>query len=414
MARNNLQVCDQNICIFTLGKFHISQDNQVLTESSSRSKKMWEIFKFLLSNRGKTFFPEDILEKIWPENDYADPSMIMRAQIFRLRQAFSNKDKKTSLAHNIVLSRGCYSWEDNVEYWLDVDALESLANNAGLLVDSNPDEAIMLFRKALALYNGHYLPDLSFSEWIEPIRSYYRDIYMDCLFDLINLLKARKKNSEIIKLCEQAAAIDYFEEKIHTSLIEALLAEGHITRARTHYNEVTTIFYRELGIKPSDHLKGLYRLVGTEPGSFELDLSTIQEGLKGKEAESGAYFCDAELFRYFYNLERARVERSGQSVLLGLFTLTAPNYILPDKNILNEVMHNLQEVTLDSLRKGDLVTRWNDAQLLLLLPGLNREQSDMVIERIEKNFLKLYSLRGLKLHKKIESILPLENDAHFY
>ena len=70
MARNNLQVCDQNINIFTLSKFHISQDNQVLTESSSRSKKMWEIFKFLLSNRGKTFFPEDILEKIWPENDY--------------------------------------------------------------------------------------------------------------------------------------------------------------------------------------------------------------------------------------------------------------------------------------------------------------------------------------------------------
>jgi len=55
MARNNLQVCDQNIYIFTLSKFHISQDNQVLTESSSRSKKMWEIFKFLLSNPVRLF-----------------------------------------------------------------------------------------------------------------------------------------------------------------------------------------------------------------------------------------------------------------------------------------------------------------------------------------------------------------------
>lgn len=414
MARNNLQVCDHNICIFTLGKFHISQDNKLLTESTSRSRRMWEIFKFLLSNRGKSFFPENILEKIWPENDYADPSMVMRAQIFRLRQAFNNNDKKNSLVDNIVLSQGCYSWEDNVEYWLDVDALESLVNEAGLLVGSNPDEAIKLYRKALALYNGHYLPELSFSEWIEPIRSYFRDIYLDCLFDLINLLKVRKKNAEIIKLCEQAAAIDYFEENIHTRLIEALLAEGHVTRARTHYNEVTTIFYRELGIKPSNHLKSLYRLVGAEPGNFELDLSTIQEGLKGKESISGAYYCDAELFRYFYNLERVRVERNGQSVLLGLFTLTAPNYTLPDKNLLNEVMQNLQEVILDSLRKGDLVTRWNDAQLLMLLPGLNREQADMVIERIENNFHKHYSLKGLALHKKIESILPFESDAHFY
>lgn len=413
MLNDGFEACKQNICIFTLGKFYISQDNQILTESSSRSKRMWEIFKFLLSNRGKAFFPENILEKIWPESDYADPSMIMRAQIFRMRQFFSNNSGTAPLTKNIVLSQGCYSWEDNVDYWLDVDELESLVSEAGLLVDTSPDEAIKLYRRALALYSGHFLPELSYSEWVEPIRSYYRDIYLGCFFDLIGLLKARKKNEEIIKLCEQAAAIDYFEEKIHIRLIEALLAEGQVTRARTHYNEVTTIFYRELGIKPSDHLKSLYRLLGTEPGSFELDLSTIQEGLKGKEAENGAYFCDAELFRYFYNLERARVERNGQSVLLGLFTLTASNYTLPHKDTLHEVMHNLQGVVLESLRKGDLVTRWNDAQLLMLLPGLNREQADMVIERIEKNFLQKYSLKGLTLHKKIESLLPLESDLHF-
>lgn len=412
MARDDLNICKHNICIFTLGKFYIRQGEQVLTDSSTRSKKMWEIFKFLLSKRGKSFFPENILEKIWPEKDYSDPSMVMRAQIFRLRQTFNDKEKN-SLNDNITLAQGCYSWEDNVNYWLDVDELESLVNEAGLVIDSNPDEAIKHYRKALALYSGPYLPELSFSEWIEPIRSYYHDIYLGCLFDLISLLKIRKKNSEIIKLCEQAAAIDYFEEKIHIRLIEALLAEGQIARARTHYNEVTTIFYRELGIKPSEQLKSLYRLLGTEPGSFELDLSTIQEGLKGKEAESGAYFCDAELFRYFYNLERARVERNGQSVLLGLFTLTAPNYTLPDKNILHDVMQNLQGVVLESLRKGDLVTRWNDAQLLMLLPGLNREQADLVIERIENNFLQKYSLKGLTLHKKIESLLPLESDLHF-
>lgn len=413
MTRDDLHVCDYKNCIFTLGKFYISHDNTIITESSSRSKRMWEIFKFLLSNRGKSFFPENMLEKIWPESDYADPSMVMRAQIFRLRQAFNDDKSKPSLADNIVLSQGCYSWEDNFDYWLDVDELESLVNEAGLLVDNKPDEAIKLYRKAIALYKGQFLPELSFSEWIEPIRSYYHDIYLGCLFDLISLLKERKKNAEIIKLCEQAIAIDYFEEKIHIKLLESLLTEGQLTRARSHYSEVTSIFYRELGIKPSEYMKNLYRLVGAVPGSFELDLSTIQEGLRGKDSVDGAYYCDTELFRYFYNLERARLERNGQSVLLGLFTLTAPDYTLPNKDLLNDVMNNLQEIILDSLRKGDLITRWNDAQMLLLLPGLNREQADMVIERIEKNFLQKHSLKGLTLHKKIESLLPLESDLHF-
>ncbi len=81
---------------------------------------------------------------------------------------------------------------------------------------------------------------------------------------------------------------------------------------------------------------------------------------------------------------------------------------------MREAANNLQQVVLDSLRKGDLVTRWNKAQYLLLLPGLNREQAEMVMERIINNYNKAFSLKGLTLHTKIESLLPLEGDAHFY
>ena len=414
MAEGKFVFDQNNIGIYTLGKFYIKHGDTIISESSNRSKRMWEIFKFLLSNREKSYFPEVILEKLWPDNEYSDPNLVMRSQIFRLRQALGNGGDKPSLADNIIFHQGCYSWAEKTSYYLDVNELEASVSEAGRALEDDSEKAIKLYRKAIAIYKGMYLPELSFSEWIEPLRSYYHDIYLDCLFDLIDLLKARREYSEIVKLCEQAASIDYFEEKIHIKLIEALLAQDQITRARAHYNEVTSIFYREMGIKPSEHMKNLYRLVGTEPGSFELDLSTIQEGLKGKESVNGAYYCDAELFRYFYNLERARVERNGQSVLLGLFTLTTPGFALPDKAILKEVMENLQTVILESLRKGDLVTRWNSAQILMLLPGLNREQSEMVIARIENKFNDKHNLKGLVLHKKVESILPLESEAQFF
>ncbi len=414
MVKKDLHTCERKICIYTLGKFYIYHDNKVLNERSSRSKRMWKIFMFLLSNRGKAFFPETILEKIWPENEYSDPSMVLRAQMFRLRHALDEGPAKNSLADNIILAQGSYIWEEKTEYWLDVDDLDSLSSEARLLFDKNPEKAINLYREAVALYKGPYLSELSFSEWLEPIRSYYHDIYLESVLGLTALLKKRNAHTEIIKICEQATTVDYFEEKIHIKLIEALLAEGQIARARAHYNEATSAFYRELGIKPSEQMKRLYRLVAAEPGSFELDLTTIQEGLKGKEQVEGAYLCDDELFRYFYKLESARVERSGQSALLGLFTITAPGYKLPDEKVLNEVMQHLQDVVLDSLRKGDIVTRWNKAQLLLLLPGLKREEAEIVIERIETKFHKQHSLKGLVMNKKIESLLPLESSAHFF
>ena len=413
MAMTQMITREEKVYIYTLGKFFIRQGDAVISENTSRSKKMWEVFKYLLSNRDKSLFPETILDNIWPEKDYADPNTIMRAQMFRLRQALHTDHASLSLAANIVFSQGCYHWENKVDCWIDVDEFEKLATRAKMQAGKNQEEAIEIYDQAIKHYVGDYLPESAFSEWITPLRSFYHDIYLSCVFDLVDLLIRNHAYKEIIKLCEQALSIDYFEEKIHIRLIEALLAEGFTVRARAHYNEATSAFYREMGIKPSDAMKSLYRLVGMETGSFELDLNTIQEGLKGKDIVNGAYLCDAELFRYFYKLERLRGERSGQSVLLCLMTLITQDYSQPPGNTLREVMQNLQDVIMDSLRKGDLVTRWNEAQFLLMLPGLNREQAALVMERIEKLFTSQYSLKGLKLQKKVETLFPLEGDAHF-
>ncbi len=413
MAMPDLVAREVKVYIYTLGKFYIREGDTVISESTSRSKRMWEVFKYLLSNRNKSFLPETILDKIWPEKDYSDPGTVMRAQMFRLRQALSNDHEEPSISDNIVFSQGTYHWEDRVDCWVDVDEFERLAAEAKAIAADKPEEAVQLYQAAIDLYRGEYLPESSFSEWIAPIRSYYHDLFLDCVFELIDLLKQKLAYDQIIKLCEHAAKIDYFDERIHIKLIEGLLAEGLTTRARAHYNEVTSAFYREMGVKPSDEMKKLYRLVGLETGSFELDLSTIQEGLKSKKRISGAYYCDPELFRYFYKLEQLRSERSDQAVLLCLFTLVSENYAKPPAELLKDLMQKMQDVIMKSLRKGDLVTKWNEAQFLLLLPGLKREQALKVMDRIENAFTSNHSLQGLKIQKKVESLFPLEGDSHF-
>jgi DNA-binding SARP family transcriptional activator len=413
MAMPDLVAREVKVYIYTLGKFYIREGNSVISESSSRSKRMWEVFKYLLSNRDKSFLPETILDNIWPEKDYADPNTVMRAQMFRLRQALGTDVPEKSLTANIVFSQGSYHWENNIDCWIDVDEFEKMVGKASMLAGDNPEAAIELYQNALELYKGEYLPESSFSEWIVPVRTYYHDLFLSSLFELVELLKGMRAHDQIIRACEKAAAIDYFEEGIHIRLIEALLAKGLTKRARAHYNEVTSTFYREMGVKPSDEMKKLYRMVGLETGTFELDLSTIQEGMKSKEKISGPYMCDAEMFRYFYKLEQLRGERSDIAVLLCLLTLVAPDHSRPPKSLLKSVMLNLQDVIMSSLRKGDLVTRWNEAQYLLMLPNLNREQALKVMQRIENDYIRKHSLQGLILQKKVETLFPLEGDSHF-
>jgi len=112
MSSANQTICNEDYCIFTLGKFYIRRGDSVISESSSRSKRMWEVFRYLLSNRGRALFPEAILEDIWPEKDYSDPNTVMRALMFRLRQALGRGNEGESLASNIIFKQGVYRWED--------------------------------------------------------------------------------------------------------------------------------------------------------------------------------------------------------------------------------------------------------------------------------------------------------------
>ena len=133
--------------IYTLGKFYIKHGDIVISEGSNRSKRMWEIFKFLLSNREKSYFPEVILEKLWPDNDYSDPNLVMRSQIFRLRQVLGSGGDEKSLADNIIFHQGGYSWTDKTPYYLDVNDLESTVSEAGLLLKDDPEKAVFTIYK---------------------------------------------------------------------------------------------------------------------------------------------------------------------------------------------------------------------------------------------------------------------------
>lgn len=127
----------------------------------------------------------------------------------------------------------------------------------------------------------------------------------------------------------------------------------------------------------------------------------------------GAIFCDPEKFRYTYKLEQLRSERNGKSVLLCMLQLISEDNLKPPKYLLQEVMQNLKKVIMHSLRRGDLFTRWSEGLYLLMLPGLSREQAVKVMERIEQAFTHEHLPQGFRLRKRIETILPLEDDSYF-
>ena len=81
------------------------------------------------------------------------------------------------------------------------------------------------------------------------------------------------------------------------------------------------------------------------------------------------------------------LERNGQSAYLCLISVADKN----GKRIANakkqsEAVGKLRTTIQYSLRRGDVFTRYSVSQYLVLLPSINYENTQMVLDRILANF----------------------------
>ena len=392
--------------INTLGNFQVVCNGNDLTVSLDKSLKLWDLFKYFLTFRGELILPEKIITSLWPEADYIDPKRTLRALVFRLRKAL-RMDECTVSEGLIVSSRGCYKFEPQNNCVIDVVEFESLFRRAYELSREESNSAIQLFTQVIAMYKGDYLSETYGHDWLIPPRNYYRNMFLQSVYEASGLLKEQKRYSEILSVCEAALKYELFEEELHFNYIEALAGSGKLKQARNHYEYVTQVFERELGVKPSNTLTRLYRMLFGEISKTGLDLNYIQDNLREESLPNGPMLCDKEFFKSLRHLEIRRAERYGPTNFLGLLTVTQADSTLPEQRKLREGMKELKQLLLANLRKGDVITEWNEAQFLLSLPSLNVQQAEIALKRIQKKFAASVN-NGLVLQDKIQEALPAD------
>ena len=392
----------KTIFVTTLGQFQVSCNGQVLTESAGRSYKLWDLFKLLLINRGKAIGPEQIMEILWPDQDLENDKGALRTLVYRLRKVL---ELGTDGCGSINLHNGSYSLvlDDRVE--VDTDRFERLIRQGVALSENHPNEAMIPLREAVDLYKGEFLAECSYFDWVLPARNYYHRLHMEAVMSLAQLLDQTGQHADRARLCEKALLVEPYDEELHLIFIDALVKDGRRRQALSHYEYITGKLYRELGVKPSQAMRSLYRQLKTSD-VVNLDISSIQHGLKGRQEQEGAFLCEPDVFRSIYELERRRGERSGQAVFLCLVTIATEEHTLPAQPVLRECMDKLKVILVDSLRRGDVVTGWNEAQCLVILPGLRQEHAEMILSRVHTRFIAACRLHSVGLKTNAQPVLP--------
>ena len=391
----------RKVSITLLGGFTMNVDEEILTDEVNRSQKIWNVLSYLIVHRDRNVPQSEFIEQFWPDENSSNPVNALKTLLYRVRAML--EPLFGADIDPILSQRGSYSWNRAIECSVDADEFERLCQKAAEARLSD-EKRMDLYRRADALYRGDFLPKLSNELWTIPITARYHNLYLKSVKEFAALLEKHEAFEEMAAVCMRASLIDQLDEENHILIVRALLRQGKDAAALAHYESATDLLYRNLGVRPSQELRALYTEIMAVEKGLETDLEVIQGDLREAAARPGAFVCEYGFFKEAYRLEARRAARSGQSVHVGLITVSLPDGGVPALNVLGATMDQLLQVMVGNLRRGDVVSKYSGAQFVVMLPAANFEDSTMVMERIvsafyrqhRRNFLKLsYRLRAL-------------------
>lgn len=140
------------------------------------------------------------------------------------------------------------------------------------------------------------------------------------------------------------------------------------------------------------------RKTGSSGDNYQRDVKQIREDLMEEIKRPGAYCQDYETFKCIYRFLERGLVRAGQKACAILLTLVdgRGKSISPrEKDIL---MERLGRDIHQTLRIGDVYTRYSSSQYLVLVIDTTEEIADMVADRVKDRFCRVDGNESLLVH----------------
>jgi DNA-binding SARP family transcriptional activator len=389
--------------IHTLGRFEICVDGKVVSTQLNRSKKLKNLAAYLVLNHDRAVAYSELFEVLWPNEESANPRNALKMLMYRLRNALSDGGAPEDL-NFVVIQQGTCQWNPFLPCDMDFEEVYALRKQlqSGEL---SRDERMEALLDITQLYQGRFLADSDSEMWAVSQDAYLHNLYLQSVNELVDMLREEGRHDEIVALCRSALQIDELDEGINRAMILSLAAIGHHSEAAQRFSYLTELYYTQLGIQLPTEMRELYSQVVNVENHSSLDIDEICRQLEEPETPKGAFVCEYAIFRDLYRIEARCLERYGGRVFLALLTVTDERCQELPLRQLNKVMDQLLELTVESLRKGDIVSRFSPSQLVLMLPTVTQETGEMVLERIRKGYHRAHPKANVAIGCKLRPVL---------
>jgi len=213
-----------------------------------RLSKSLHILCYIASRRNHRATKDSLVELFWPDADADTISKNFHPMISHARKALNLGQviKKDFIQYR----EGAYLLNPQYRYQIDTEEFELLIAEARRKRQNGDEEgAAQTTVDAVGLYRGDFLEEL-YDDWVEELRSYYRDLYLEALKDLAGFYGARGDHERVVRYGQRILQRDPYREDAHCQVMEAYVGMGNRAAAIDQFDRLRKLLRSELGVAP--------------------------------------------------------------------------------------------------------------------------------------------------------------------
>lgn len=254
---------EKGLKVRLFGRFEVWLDKKLIPPAAWPQRKTQTLLKVLLTERGRVFTQDQLIEYLFPELDPQKALKSLHGRISELRHLLEPGLKKGRDSQYILrVEGGGYCFSKEVPCRLDTEEFEKHCEIAQELVDTHRWlQALERYRRGIDLHRGPYLAEDLYEEWSLAPREHWRGIYLRALAQLAECQARLGQYLQAIDSCHRIIELEPYRESAYRAKMLYHYYAGERLEAQKTYRACMKVLKDELEVKPSQETQELYELI---------------------------------------------------------------------------------------------------------------------------------------------------------
>jgi LuxR family transcriptional regulator, maltose regulon positive regulatory protein len=244
--------------VTTLGSFQTLLGDDASPVKNWRREKTRHLFQLLVTFRSDPLEREQIFEHLWPDCDPVTAQRYFKVALNALLNVLEPARRPGSDSAYILREGSAYRIRPEADLWLDADQFVASVQTAEELPAAKNSTIIHHLEKAVGLYQGEYLPDTRYENWVAAEREHLAVLFLRAADRLCDLYLQGDKPEESIDLCYRILVQDNCWERAYRHLMLAYDRLGDNGQIARIYQRCRQTLREELEVSPSAETEALF------------------------------------------------------------------------------------------------------------------------------------------------------------